>query len=129
MPSAKKILIIDDERDMQIYLKTLFRREGYETAVAENGERGLSLADSFRPDLITLDLLMPKKSGVTTYEGLRQAPQTRKIPVIVISGLSKREEMFLGDARDLPPPEAVMDKPIDRELFMKTVRQILKSDE
>jgi CheY-like chemotaxis protein len=129
MPNHKKVLIIDDERDMQIYLRTLFRKEGYDTAVAENGEQGLALAESFEPDLITLDLLMPKKSGVTAYESLRQAPGTRDIPVIIISGLSKREEMFLGDAQELPPPDAVMDKPIDREVFIETVRRILEGDE
>lgn len=122
---AKKILIIDDERDMQIYLKTLFRKAGYETAVAGNGEEGLALAGTFMPDLITLDLLMPRKSGVLAYEGLRTSPETRDIPVIIVSGMSGHEDMFRGADQDLPPPQAVVDKPIDREAFLQKVGAIL----
>ena len=61
---AKKILIIDDENDMRVYLAALFRKAGYETKTASNGEEALLLADSFETDLITLDVLMPKCSGV-----------------------------------------------------------------
>ena len=60
---AKKVLIIDDEKDMRVYLEAIFRKEGWETATASNGEEGLWLAEANRPDLITLDVLMPKKSG------------------------------------------------------------------
>jgi CheY-like chemotaxis protein len=122
---AKTILIIDDERDMQIYLKTLFRKAGYEARVAANGEEGLELARELRPDLITLDLLMPRKSGVLAYEGLRTAPETREIPVIILTGLSSRESLFNGGIGDLPKPEAVVDKPIDRDAFLKQVKEII----
>lgn len=126
---AKRILIIDDEQDMQIYLRTLFRRVGYETAVAANGEEGLQLANTFRPHLITLDLLMPKKSGILAYESLRASAQTRDIPVIIVSGLSGNEEMFRGATADLPLPEAVVDKPIHREAFLKKVVEVIGKNE
>ena len=58
---AKTILIIDDEKDMRTYLGTLFQTAGYETRTAKNGEEGLALAIESPPDLITLDVLMPKK--------------------------------------------------------------------
>lgn len=122
---AKTILIIDDEQDMQIYLKTLFRKAGYKTAVAGNGEEGLKLALELQPDLITLDLLMPCKSGVLAYEGLRTSPQTAKIPVIILSGLPGKEELFQSGVQDLPRPEAVVEKPINRDAFLKEVEGIL----
>ena len=122
---AKRILIIDDELDMQIYLRTLFRKAGYETAVAANGEEGLELARSFRPHLITLDLLMPRKSGVLTYENLRTTPETRDVPIFVVSGLAGNEEMFRGATAELPLPEAVVDKPINREAFLEKVEEVL----
>jgi CheY-like chemotaxis protein len=122
---AKTILIIDDEQDMQIYLKTLFRKAGYDTAVASNGEEGLRLARELRPDLITLDLLMPCKSGVLAYEGLRTSSETTTIPVIILSGLPGKEELFKSGVRDLPRPEAVVEKPINREAFLKEVGRIL----
>ena len=78
---AKKILIIDDEKDMRVYLTTLFRKAGYETETAGNGEEGLRLAETFEPDLITLDLLMPKQSGVKAYRSLRTSSRTAPIPI------------------------------------------------
>ena len=110
---------------MQIYLKTLFRKAGYVTDVAGDGEEGLAKARTAGPDLITLDLLMPRKSGVLAYEGLRGSAETRDIPVIIVSGMAGHGELFRGEAGDLPPPDAVEEKPIDREKLLKTVARIL----
>jgi CheY-like chemotaxis protein len=122
---AKKILVIDDEKDMQVYLGTLFRRAGYEVATAYNGEEGLELAKSFRPDLITLDIMMPKQSGVKAYHGLRTSPEMKSIPVIVLTGLTKQEDFFGDSLGDLPRPEALVEKPIVREEFLEKARKLL----
>lgn len=121
---AKKILIIDDEKDMQVYLGTLFRKAGYETKTAGNGEEGLQLAETFQPDLITLDVLMPKGSGVRAYRGLRSSPKVRSVPIVVLTGLTRLDDFF-GDLGDLPQPDAMVEKPIDRETFLHTVEQLL----
>jgi CheY-like chemotaxis protein len=121
---AKKILIIDDEKDMQIYLGTLFRKAGYEIQTAANGEEGLKLAETFQPDLITLDVLMPKGSGVRAYRGLRSSSKTRAVPIVVLTGLTRLDDFF-GDLGDLPRPDAMVEKPIDRETFLHTVEQLL----
>ena len=118
---AKRILVIDDERDMQVYLSTLFRRAGYETEVALNGEEGLSKVATFKPDLITLDLLMPRQSGVTAYTELRNSPETKEIPVIVVTGLPQHREALKG----LPTPNLVVDKPIDREALLVQVGELI----
>jgi CheY-like chemotaxis protein len=122
---AKKILIIDDEKDMRVYLSTLFRKAGYETDAAENGEAGLALARAEHPDLITLDVLMPKKSGVRAYRELRTSPETSGIPIVILTGLTKREDFFGDDLGDLPRPDAMVEKPIEREEFLEEVRGIL----
>lgn len=122
---AKKILIIDDENDMRVYLSALFKKEGYEIEVAENGAEGLKLAKECCPDLITLDVLMPKKSGVNTYHELRSSSETREVPIIILTGLSQQEDFFGQELGDLPVPEAVMDKPIDRDAFLKKAREIM----
>jgi len=121
---AKKILIIDDENDMRVYLGTLFRKAGYETKTAANGEEGLQLAETFEPDLITLDVLMPKGSGVRAYRGLRTSIVTQKIPIVVLTGLTRLDDFF-GDLGDLPRPDAMVEKPIDRETFLDTVEGLL----
>ncbi len=121
---AKKILIIDDEKDMRVYLEALFRKAGYETESAANGEDGLWLAEAHLPDLITLDVLMPKKSGVKTYRGLRTSDKTKSIPIVMLTGLTRLDDFF-GDLGDLPKPDGLFEKPIDREAFLKEVQSII----
>lgn len=122
---TKKILIIDDEKDMRVYLTTLFQKAGYETESVPNGEEGLAIAKTFAPDLITLDIMMPKKSGLKAYNELRSSPGTKAIPIIVLTGLTKQEDFFGDNLGDLPRPEAIVEKPIEREGFLETVRQII----
>lgn len=121
---AKKVLIIDDEKDMRVYLEALFRKEGFETETAANGEEGLWLAEANRPHLITLDVLMPKKSGVKAYRGIRSSEATKDIPIIVLTGLTRLDDFF-GDLGDLPKPDALVEKPIDREAFVKEVERLV----
>jgi CheY-like chemotaxis protein len=121
---AKKILIIDDEKDMRVYLEALFRKAGYETESAANGEEGLWLAETHQPDLITLDILMPKKSGIRAYRGLRTSEKTKAIPIVMLTGLTRLDDFF-GDLGDLPIPDALFEKPIDREAFLEEVKGIL----
>jgi len=121
---AKKILIIDDEKDMRTYLATLFRKAGYETDTATNGEEGVELAEACHPDLITLDILMPKGSGVRAYRGLRTSAKTKDIPIVVLTGLTRLDDFF-GDLGDLPRPNAMVEKPIDRDAFLGTVEALI----
>ena len=121
---AKKILIIDDEQDMRVYLEAVFRKAGYETESAADGDEGVWLAEAHRPDLITLDVLMPKKSGVKAYRGLRTSEKTSSIPIIVLTGLTRSDDFF-GDFGELPQPEAVVEKPIDRDAFVERVQDLI----
>jgi CheY-like chemotaxis protein len=120
----KKILIIDDEKDMRVYLEALFRKAGYETESAADGDEGVWLAEAHKPDLITLDVLMPKKSGVKAYRGLRTSDKTSGIPIIVLTGLTRSDDFF-GNLGELRAPEAVVEKPIDREPFLSKVQELI----
>ena len=122
----KKILIIDDEKDMRVYLEALFRKAGYETDAAADGDEGVWLAEAHKPDLITLDVLMPKKSGVKAYRGLRTSEKTSGIPIIVLTGLTRSDDFF-GNLGGLGPPEAVVEKPIEREAFLNKVKELIGS--
>ena len=75
---AKKVLIIDDEQDMRVYLEALFRKAGYETETASDGEEGVRLAEAHRPDLITLDVLMPRKWGSRPIEAAGTPKKRRR---------------------------------------------------
>ena len=121
----KKILVIDDEKDMRIYLGTLFRTAGYEVLEAANGEEGRLLAKECAPDLITLDVLMPKRSGIKAFRDLRAEPGTAAIPVVIVSGLTRREELFDEDLADIRRPEAIFEKPIERESFLSRIGELI----
>ena len=121
---AKKILVIDDEKDMRVYLEAVFRKAGYEAETASNGDEGLWMAEAHKPDLITLDILMPKKSGVKAYRGLRSSTITKSIPIVVLTGLTRLDDFF-GDLEDLPKPDALVEKPIVRDDFLEKVAAII----
>ena len=121
---AKKVLIIDDEKDMRVYLEALFRKAGFETETAADGEQGVWLAEAHQPDLITLDVLMPRKSGVKAYRALRTSDKTRAIPIVVLTGLTRLDDFF-GDLDNLPRPDALVEKPIDRDAFLGKVEGLI----
>ncbi len=122
---TKRILIIDDENDMRVYLSTVFKKAGYETETAFNGEEGLKLAREINPDLITLDILMPKKSGVKAYKELRTSADTKGIPIIILTGLTQRDDFFGENLGSLPKPDGLVEKPIDPVSFIEEVEKIL----
>ncbi|MBN2226697.1 MAG: response regulator [candidate division Zixibacteria bacterium] len=119
----KKILIIDDEEDMRIYLETVFRKAGYATETAVNGDDALARLTEIDPDLITLDILMPQKSGLKFFQALRDELATVNLPVIVVSGVSGHSDFF--DPKALGGPTAFMDKPINPDTLLAGVKALL----
>ena len=89
----KKILFIEDEAALQKALGEVLAQEGYEVIPALNGEIGLSLAKAKTPDLILLDLILPKLNGFQVLEHLKAESVTRDIPVIVLTNLEGTEEV------------------------------------
>ena len=79
------ILIVDDDREMARIMSTAFENAGYATTVARDGNEGLAVAETKAPDLIVLDMMMPRRSGFLVLERLRQILES-PIPVIVVTG-------------------------------------------
>lgn len=115
---SKKILVIDDDPEILVYLKELFQDNGYETVTASNGVEGLDRVRAERPDLITLDMDMPEKGGTLFYAGMRQDENVRDIPVIVVSGVGPRPPAL---KKGVP----VISKPIDNARLMQLVDEAL----
>ena len=118
---SKKILIVDDEDDVIIFLETLFKKEGFETVTAKDGVEALARLKEGVPDLITLDLQKPKDTGTDFYRNIRRDKTFSKIPVIVVSGMPGRHLA-------IPRPVAVFEKPIDRDELIQTVKETLDLD-
>ncbi len=85
---AKLIMVVDDDPIIQKYLKTLFEDNGYETCVAGSGAEAEAIVSKTKPDLITLDLEMPREWGPRFYRKMVKNNELKDIPVIVISGVS-----------------------------------------
>ena len=96
MNSLKKILIVEDDPELLELYKTKLDLEGFETFIAANGEIGFRITKSETPDVILLDIIMPKVDGYTMLEKLKKDKQTGKIPVIIFSNLSQKEEIEKG---------------------------------
>jgi CheY-like chemotaxis protein len=127
--SAKKILVIDDEDDVRVYLSRLFQEHGFLVSCAGNGEEALRAVEKERPDLITLDLSMPETSGAGFYRNIRSRPDLCGIPVVLVTGVtgpggSRDTEHFFSTRSHVPPPDGFIAKPIDQEEMISLVRTL-----
>jgi CheY-like chemotaxis protein len=121
----KRILIVEDEADPKRFLELLFNENGFETATASDGREALAMVDSFKPDVVTLDIIMPEQSGVKFYRDLKKDPDHSDLPVVIITGVSRYKDLFKRDYATMPKPFAFMEKPIDSELLVKKIREAL----
>jgi DNA-binding response OmpR family regulator len=127
----KKILFVDDELDMRIFLSTVLKTEGYEAIAARNALEGIKKARDVCPDLIIMDVMMPQAGGVTLFQELKKDAQLSHVPVIMLSGVSEKAfshhlkmlNVRLDDS--LPPPDAYMEKPLDPARLVATIERLL----
>jgi len=94
--AKKRILVCEDEPDMRGLLQSMIESADYDVITAEDGQKSLDLAIKERPDMILLDLVMPKLSGFEVLEKLRYNPVTQEIPVIILSNLGQEKEVNKG---------------------------------
>jgi len=125
MTVKKKILIVDDEPDVVRWLSVLFENSGYETISAYDGIEGFDKAEAEHPDLITLDISMPKESGLKMYRKLHESEATSGIPVIVLTGVSPEFERFISTRSQVNPPAAYVEKPVKDEELLGKVRDLI----
>ncbi|MDY6973290.1 MAG: response regulator [Thermodesulfobacteriota bacterium] len=112
---AKRIMIVEDDPIVVKYLKALFDDNGYETVVAYDGTEAENAVKEAKPDLITLDLELPKEWGPRFYRKMRKDEKFKDIPVIVISGLSNPKHAITKAV-------AVLRKPFDEERLLGIVK-------
>lgn len=123
MATQKKILIVDDEQDIRTYLSTLLGDQGYETLVAKDGEEAWRQIQASPPDLITLDISMPEKSGIKFYREMKADDRWKQIPIIIVTGVSEDFRKFISSRHQVPPPEGYLSKPINREEILELVKK------
>ena len=121
----KVILVVDDEPDARDFFITVLEDNGYATVSARDGNEALQRLEEGLPDLVTLDITMPEKSGVGVYRKLKEMEAYKEIPVIIITGVSDDFKQFISTRRQVPPPEGYLAKPIEPGQLLEKVAELL----
>ena len=116
----KKILVVDDDADLTLVIGEHLRRRGYEVFVSNSGMDAIKKAIDLQPDLITLDLLMPKMDGYFVTKLLKQNPKTKDIPIVIVSAVFEKEKCFRLGIADY------ITKPFDSALLADTITRTEK---
>ncbi|MHC4091888.1 MAG: response regulator [Planctomycetota bacterium] len=148
---AKQVLVIDDDQNTVKYLSVLLREHGYDPVSACDGNEGLQKVREAKPDLIVLDVKMPKRSGLVVFKELKRDEQYKDIPILMLTGVSAiideleshKDETFekpydelretlkkkIQEMREegLVRPEMFVDKPVDADSFVTKVRELIGS--
>jgi two-component system alkaline phosphatase synthesis response regulator PhoP len=123
---TKTILVVDDEADVRNFLTAALVEAGFNVVTANDGIEALEKVNEKVPDLISLDLVMPKKSGVRFYRELVKKKEWSKIPILIVTGHA-RDELGKADLKELTMsgPGIYLEKPIKPESYIAAIKQIL----
>ena len=128
---AKRVLVVDDEMDVRTFITTLLDSNGYKAVVAENGEQGWQKFQEKKPDMVTLDVMMPKESGIKMYRNIKTDPNFAEVPVLIISGLARKTFLHSQKVLDqfknqsVPEPEGYIEKPPEPEELLEEIKRII----
>ncbi len=130
----KTILVVDDEPNVRLYLQTILEDAGFNVVAASDGEQALKIIKQNAPDFISLDLVMPKKSGHKLLYELRKDPVLSQIPVLIVTAHAK-DEMGREDLDDLlenrvmSGPGTYLEKPVSPNAYVQAIQRALGIEE
>ncbi|MCX7662927.1 MAG: response regulator [Tepidimonas fonticaldi] len=119
---GKRVLIVDDEPNILISLEFLMKREGYEVQVARDGEEGLALAGSWRPDVVLLDVMMPRKSGFDVCQAIRADAALAGMRIVMLTAKGRDTDVAKGIALGA---DAYLTKPFSTQELVRRVRELM----
>ena len=128
---GKKVLVVDDDPDIRLFSVTVLEEHGYTPLEAADGVEGLKMIREEKPDLVILDIMMPRQSGIRLYRELKTDKSLKNIHVIVLSGIAKRtflrSQKALTDfgSPDVPEPEIYLEKPVEAEDLAQTIKGLI----
>jgi CheY-like chemotaxis protein len=124
----KKILLIDDETDFCFFVKNILEQtRGFEVITATQGEEGINFARDKKPDLILLDILMPKACGPEVAEVLIKDPKTKKIPLIFLTAVVSKEEIGIQTIKKIGGHNFIA-KPVDSKRLIRCIEMVLNEE-
>ena len=116
----RKILIVDDEPNVRKLLRTLLR--DYTVVEAEDGEKAVEIAGAEKPDLILMDIMMPKMDGYSSCYALKREPATRSIPIIIVTAIDLKLNLELGKEIGA---DGYITKPFNSQDLLNSISQVL----
>ncbi len=129
----KTVLVVEDEPDVQLVLVTALQDAGFQVVTASDGHEAYNRVKERMPDFITLDLVMPRQSGVLFYKKLRKNSRWQKIPVMIVTaharddlGQEDFQELMYGE--NVQAPDDYMEKPVDTYELVRKVSEKLGVD-
>lgn len=128
---GKKVLVVDDDPDVRLFSITVLEENGYTPLEATNGEEGMQMIRKELPDLIILDILMPRESGIRLYRQLKTDKKLDKIPIIILSGITRRSFLRSQKAltefggEEVPEPKTYLEKPVEPEELAAAIKAAL----
>ncbi|RKX26725.1 MAG: response regulator [Candidatus Zixiibacteriota bacterium] len=128
-PDIKTILVVDDEADVRNYLSMALTDAGFNVITASDGFDALKQVKKHNPDLISLDLVMPKRSGIKFYRDMVKNKEWEKIPIIIVTGHA-RDDLGKSDLKELTMsgPGIYLEKPIKPNNYVGAIKQLLEMD-
>lgn len=128
---GKKVLVVDDDPDVRSFVITVLEENQYTPLVACDGVEGLEVIRKQKPDLVILDVLMPRGSGIRLYRQLKTDDGLRDIPVVMFTGIALRSflksqkalEEFKGE--QVPEPDIYLEKPVEPQELVDAIRKKL----
>jgi two-component system phosphate regulon response regulator PhoB len=127
----KKVLTVDDDPDIISFVVTVIEENDYIPLEAHNGEEALAKIRQEKPDLVILDVLMPRQSGIKMYRELKTDDSLKNIPVIILSGITRRTFLRSQEAltefgdQNVPEPEAYIEKPVAPEELAEIIKKVI----
>ncbi len=134
VPKDKTVLVVDDEPNVRLYLRAILEDAGFSVITASDGEEALKIIKQKSPDFISLDLVMPRKSGHKLLYELRKDPALSQIPVLIVTAHA-RDEMGQKDLDDLlenrvmSGPGTYLEKPVSPDAYVRAIQRALGIDE
>lgn len=128
---GKKVLVVDDDPDVRLFSITVLEENGYTPLEATNGEEGMQLIRKENPDLVILDILMPRESGIRLYRQMKTDKKLDKIPIIILSGITRRSFLRSQKAltefggEEVPEPQTYLEKPVEPEELAAAIKAAL----
>lgn len=129
----KKVLVVDDEDSIRLFLKTALVNAGFTVETAADGFEALAKVQANPPDAISLDLVMPKKSGAKFLYELHKNKEWQRIPVIIVTAhaqddLGKQDFDDIMSGRMLMGPETYLEKPVKADSYVNSIKRVLGID-